>query len=300
MPCSSQCLTGSQAVPELEGIISPVYLARGEEHLRRLSKTVTSCSWRQDLPTAKHVPAFVKRLSFPGRDDTSRDEEWDSWRKRNLGVPKTILLVNTKQLTAPHEQILRARIWSARRVDPKYVLPPYTYRLEDEPCVLVPRTSLGNISQYVKHHEGLTERNKLSLVCRSIRSSRSLMELIYTLVVQLIDAAYAIAHLHRQKPPIVHGSIHPFEIMITEERRAVLFDFGLDNAVATLEPPPAQATIRPTAPMAGYCAPERRVYSEKSPFVDVYAFGGVILAVCAWPQRWGVDYHVNRDVCPRL
>lgn len=116
--------------------------------------------------------------------------------------------------------------------------------------------------------------------------SQFLVELIRvsTIVAQLTDAAHAIAHLHGQQPPIVHGGIHPFEILITEERRAVLFDFGLDDAIATLEPPPTQATIVSSSPMAGYCAPERVNDQEKLPPVDVYAFGGVILMVCGWPS----------------
>ncbi|KIO18930.1 hypothetical protein M407DRAFT_83423, partial [Tulasnella calospora MUT 4182] len=132
----------------------------------------------------------------------------------------------------------------------------YTYRFETEPCILVPRTPHGNILQYVKRNTGLTEPDKLRL---------------------LNDAAGAIAYLHSQKPPIVHGTIHPFEILVTEQHRAALLcDFGVSRAIEEL---PTGYTTQVRCGTAGYRAPE--LWSGGKPTLegDVYAYGALILKV---------------------
>lgn len=84
---SSLYLTIRQTVPEFKSlIISPVHPTHS--NFNRLSETVTSCIWRTHTSPPKRAAAFLKRLCFPGKDDTSGDEEWELWRKRNLEVPR--------------------------------------------------------------------------------------------------------------------------------------------------------------------------------------------------------------------
>ncbi|KAG8940982.1 hypothetical protein FRC04_004838 [Tulasnella sp. 424] len=199
-------------------------------------------SWKRDTTVGKFIAVFIKKLHFPSSSTTSRDPEWEAWRKRNL-------------------ETLRNRIRAANVLDPSFVLKPYGYRLEDKPCLVVPRVDGGNILQFViARGPALAESKKLAL---------------------LYDAARAIAHLHSQSPPIVHGRIHPTEILINKQERAILFDFGISHAIATLEICPPQATSGTEMLLldGGYYAPELSDSIELTPAADVYAFAGVILVV---------------------
>ncbi|KAG8958881.1 hypothetical protein FRC05_008327 [Tulasnella sp. 425] len=133
-----------------------------------------------------------------------------------------------------------------------------TYRFKETPCLVVPRVDGGNIFQFVNGHPDFTESRKLAL---------------------LYDAARAIAYLHSQSPPIVHGRIHPTEILVNNQGRAILFDFGIHHAVANLERSPPQSTSETVLPDGGYCAPEILKGQVLTPAADAYAFAGVILVV---------------------
>ncbi|KAG8901767.1 hypothetical protein FRC00_004739 [Tulasnella sp. 408] len=136
------------------------------------------------------------------------------------------------------------RIQAADDLDPSFVLKPYGYRFAEGPCLVVPRVDGGNIFQY------------------------------------LYDAARAIAHLHGRSPPIVHGRIHPTEIVVNDQGHAILFDFGIGHAIANLETQPTQATsVTNVLPDGGYYGPEVLRAEELTPGADVYAFAGVILVV---------------------
>ncbi|KAG8901765.1 hypothetical protein FRC00_004737 [Tulasnella sp. 408] len=167
------------------------------------------------------------------------DPEWDAWRLRNL-------------------EVLRNQIGEVNELSTTCTLKPYGYRLEDDPCTVVPRTCGRNILQYTIGPPELDENVKISL---------------------LLDVARAISHLHLQSPPIVHGGIHPTEILINDQGRAILFDFGLSHVVAKLESPPAYAPSARFAPFGGYYAPEISRRLPLTPAIDVFAFAGVILAV---------------------
>ncbi|KAG9040315.1 hypothetical protein FS837_000809, partial [Tulasnella sp. UAMH 9824] len=190
-------------------------------------------------PPSKHIPVFIKRLHFPGRSITEHDETWNAWRERNL-------------------KVLRDRISEVRKLDIEGTLEAYGYRYEDDPCAVVPRTCGGNILQYAIGPPELPEAVKIAL---------------------LLDVARAIDHLHSQRPPVVHGGVHPTEIVINDEGRAVLLDFGLNHVVARLESPPAWAISTRRAPWGGYYAPEIVERKSFTTAIDVFAFAGVILAV---------------------
>lgn len=94
------------------------------------------------------------------------------------------------------------------------------------------------------------------------------------------DAAQGLAHLHSLRPPIVHGDIKPDNIMVTNDIKGALCDFGISRVMTSLGMHTGLTTAGQSAGTAGYQAKE--LYEEDSrptPMSDVYAFGGVILAV---------------------
>ncbi|KAG8892694.1 hypothetical protein FRC01_013999, partial [Tulasnella sp. 417] len=82
-----------------------------------------------------------------------------------------------------------------------------------------------------------------------------------------------------QDPPIVHGGIHPTQILVGNHHGPRLFDFGIVSTVASLDPPPSQATVAPSNPRGGYYAPELLEQGPPTPPTDVYAFAGVMLSL---------------------
>ncbi|KAG8940985.1 hypothetical protein FRC04_004841 [Tulasnella sp. 424] len=186
-----------------------------------------------------HIPVFIKRLRFPGKAVTKCDQEWDAWRQRNL-------------------KTLKDRILDISGLGVTCTLHSYGYRLEEDPCTVVRRTYRGNILQYTLGPPELDEAGKISV---------------------LLDVARALEHLHSQSPPIVHGGIHPTEILIDDQGHAVLLDFGMGHIVARLESPPACAPSMRYIPWGGYYAPEIIEQLPPTPAMDVFAFAGVMLVV---------------------
>lgn len=83
-------------------------------------------------------------------------------------------------------------------------------------------------------------------------------------------------HLHSLKPPIVHGNIKPENVIIQDNLQSALSDFGLSRIMLEFRDPAGGIRVRGTA---GYQAKELLERNTPTPAVDVYAFGGLILAV---------------------
>lgn len=235
---------------ELEGQLFPALPTPVEAQIPPPAQGVVRGSWRRSL-MEKQIPVFIKYLPFPGKSETANDVTWEAWRERALEIVKT-------------------RIQSVGELDPSYVLKPLGYRLQESPCIVVPRTEDKNILQYVLSELNLTNHDKLTL---------------------LLETARCIAHLHSQDPPIVHGGIHPTQILVGNQRRPRLFDSGLVSTIASLDPPPSQATVTPSNPRGGYYAPELLEPGTATPPTDVYAFAGVMLSVMT-----GIHPHNNHPV----
>lgn len=93
------------------------------------------------------------------------------------------------------------------------------------------------------------------------------------LVRLLVDVARAVQHLHEQG--ILHLDIKPSNILVAEDGRAVVTDFGLAQILTTGAGPQAGANVGGTP---GYIAPEllRESSAGPNPLCDVYSLGVVL------------------------
>ena len=86
----------------------------------------------------------------------------------------------------------------------------------------------------------------------------------------LEQAAEALAHLHAQDPPVVHGDVKPANLILTSAGRIVLVDFGLSST--------STDDLR-RAGTAGYVAPEVAAGARPTPASDVYSFAATAVAL---------------------
>lgn len=195
-------------------------------------------------------------------------EKFDVAIKVLRAITPTSITLNQERLK---QKILirikrEALIWT--RTTHRHIHPCLGYRVSDEPQLISPWCSHGNLSDYLTVTKDLTSREKLLLIRQ---------------------AALALAHLHNQTPPICHGDIKPENVLVNDFREAALSDFGVSRIVediavrtglTTTEQGP-KGTYIYTAPeifdpeLLGPNDGEAKASCEG----DVYAFGGLILTV---------------------
>ncbi|KDQ07561.1 hypothetical protein BOTBODRAFT_59875 [Botryobasidium botryosum FD-172 SS1] len=92
----------------------------------------------------------------------------------------------------------------------------------------------------------------------------------------LFQTALALAYLHEQQPPIVHGDLKAANILISNDGRALLCDFGLTTIAEVPEFQVATGSNFAGTPI--YMAPEllAGTVTRKTPASDVYAYGILI------------------------
>ena len=91
---------------------------------------------------------------------------------------------------------------------------------------------------------------------------------VLTIMAPIVDA---VAHLHKQNPPIIHRDIKPENIIVpAASNEAVLVDFGLAKEYVTDR---TTTIIRHGTP--GYAAPEQYV-GGTNPRTDVYGLGATL------------------------
>lgn len=151
-----------------------------------------------------------------------------------------------------------AFIWS-RTIHPN--LHPFLgYRLLPRPRLISPWCRHGNLSDYLRASPGLPRLDKLNLI---------------------LQAACGLEHLHSLNPPICHGDIKPENVLINDRLEAVLSDFGLSRVLIGLGVHTGFTTSNATPGTIRYMAREILAEggSKCSLQSDVYAFGGLMLAV---------------------
>lgn len=105
--------------------------------------------------------------------------------------------------------------------------------------------------------------------------------LILTLSLQVQQTARGLAYLHSQTPPICHADIKPENVLVNDFPEAVLSDFGLSRVIQELDSSTGLTTGAGPKGSHNYMAPELFEDEDSKPTLesDVYAFGGLILAV---------------------
>ncbi|KIK64047.1 hypothetical protein GYMLUDRAFT_162160 [Collybiopsis luxurians FD-317 M1] len=133
--------------------------------------------------------------------------------------------------------------------------------MADRPSLVLPWFSNGSASEYLRRNPGA---NRLRLV--TDHSS------------QILDVAEGLKYLHTCKPkPIVHGDMKGNNILITDDGRATLSDFGLSQVIEDLVGPTG---ITPSCTEAGpirWQSPEflmdtSEIFRPQLPG-DVWSFG---------------------------
>jgi len=106
----------------------------------------------------------------------------------------------------------------------------------------------------------------------------------------LAQAAAGLVYLHQHKPPVVHGSIHPSNIIINDERKAMLCDFGMADDIQVAEFG-VTTSDRESGKVVAYQAPDLLNNGEHTKETDIYAFGSLIVEVLSGhPPFHGVSY----------
>jgi serine/threonine protein kinase len=151
----------------------------------------------------------------------------------------------------------QARIWLT--FNNEHIMPFYGIALNCGymPALVLPFYSRGNVVNYLRRVE-VDDAGKLNLVA---------------------DIARGINYLHGLKPPFIHGDIRGSNVLITDDGRAVLADYGLVFVIETTD-----FTSTKTAGTCRWMAPEvmnpadELLEDEEPPVLftrasDIYAFG---------------------------
>lgn len=116
----------------------------------------------------------------------------------------------------------------------------------------------GNLTTYITNTPGITRAQKIDLLC---------------------GAARGLLYLHSKTPLIIHGDIKPENVVIKDDLKAALCDFGLSRIILALGHRTGLTTTgNKVGGTGGYQAKEILTGGIPTAAVDVYAFGGLILA----------------------
>lgn len=93
-------------------------------------------------------------------------------------------------------------------------------------------------------------------------------------VALILDVARGLAYLHTNKPPIVHGDLKGNNVLITDEGRAALCDFGLSKVIDELGGSSGYTLSNPDVGPLRWQAPEflEDEDAPMSPSSDVWSF----------------------------
>ncbi|KAG9034282.1 hypothetical protein FRB95_013440 [Tulasnella sp. JGI-2019a] len=166
----------------------------------------------------------------------------------------------TQDIRVAKRLIREMKAWS--KLNHRNILPLIGFYLSgglDEALIVCPLQPHGNIKDYlqlVKPKLGVLERLELAF-----------------------DTLCAVEYLHNLDPPVVHGDIKAVNILLNDERRAVLCDFGL--AVAADEVQTGLNTSKGLKGTMRYCSPELVMQEESLRTVssDIWAWGCLLVEI---------------------
>lgn len=131
--------------------------------------------------------------------------------------------------------------------------------------IILPYYSKGDLKQLIFHHQGPVPVFKLC-----------------SLVLQLTTA---LAYLHGQKPPLVHGDVKPENVLLLNNEEQVLL-MDLDLCGEEDKPVPSTVSRRvERAYTCEYSAPEVRQNRRRTVKSDIFSLGVVTYALAALPSE---------------
>ncbi|KIO31602.1 hypothetical protein M407DRAFT_19350 [Tulasnella calospora MUT 4182] len=160
-------------------------------------------------------------------------------------------------------------IWHTTRHE--HILQFIGYQLIDgAPFLVSPVCAHGDLRGYISRNPHVGDIERLTL---------------------LLDATRGLAYLHSLHPPIAHGSIHPSDILVTDDFRGVLCDFGDSRVVTHLQT--GFTTALYSFHRVRFSSPELIKGSTfPTPMSDVYGLGGTIL----WVMTGKDPFHQKRTL----
>lgn len=96
---------------------------------------------------------------------------------------------------------------------------------------------------------------------------------------KVCGAARGLAYLHSLNPPIFHGDIKPQNVVVQNNLEAALCDFGISKLILDEGEHSGFTTWDACSGTAGYQPKEILIECPPTTAADVYAFGGLTLAV---------------------
>ncbi|KAG8900661.1 hypothetical protein FRB99_005826 [Tulasnella sp. 403] len=106
-----------------------------------------------------------------------------------------------------------------------------------------------------------------------------------------LDTAKGLQYLHSRDPPICHGDIKALNVLITDEHRAMLCDFGLAKTMETMPSGLTTSTFNQGGSLP-YESPELLLgRSTRSPQSDVWAWGCLLQEIFTGkpPYYWAIN-----------
>ena len=178
----------------------------------------------------------------------------ESMQREQFEKTKELLIAEClKNRTLAHENLIR-------------ILGMYDSGVKGMLPVLVMERMQGNLTSLVEKYPNIPTKVKLSI---------------------LLDVSHGLWYLHSHRPPIVHCSVSPNNVLLTSQFVAKLGDLAVTKAIQACKKIHVMMCPQGTT---DFMAPEvLQEAPQNEPPVDVFAYGGVILH--AVNQEWPKPLH---------
>lgn len=204
----------------------------------------------------------------------------DIWRcTLQTGLTQDVVAVKairfqSGEVDASQEQALRRELGMWKRLDHINILPLLGIARDFSPSISMvsPWCENGSLAAYLQKHKGITVSDRLRL---------------------LQDVSSGLHYLHGIR--MVHGDLTPNNVLLNNDKRAVLTDFGLSSMLGDIT---GFSYLERSCAQPGairYSAPELLKDSDTSirPDIrsDVYSFGCLALKVLSGNEPWADVKH---------
>ncbi|KAG2348280.1 kinase-like protein [Suillus weaverae] len=211
----------------------------------------------------------------------------DIWRctlqtgATQIVVAVKVIRFQPGEVDASQEKALRRELGTWKRLAHTNILPLLGIARGFSPFISMvsPWCENGSLAAYLQKHEGITLSDRLRL---------------------LQDVTLGLHYLH--SIPVVHGDLTPNNVLLNNEKRAVLTDFGLSSMLGDIT---GLSYLERSCAQPGairYSAPELLILSDSDTTIrpdirsDVYSFGCLALKVLSGNEPWADVKHCRSIV----